>query len=374
MINQAVMPPLGLWYIADALKGHDVSVIDMGLGDEIPKGADVYGVTGSSVHLKQITDIISELRNESGLKVIGGHHASLKPKDMMGLGFDTVVVGEGDEVIGKIVDERLTGIIATQRITNLDSYFPDRRQEGRYHYEIDGLSAVTIVTSRGCPFHCAFCSKEIFSGKRISRSTESVMTEIESIMDMGYEAVMFFDETFMADRKRLVTLCDEFWERELTWRCLARADDMDKDILTLMKNSGCREIGVGVESGSQRILDNIQKHETVKQQARCIKLAHEAGLRVKAFMIVGLPGESWETIDETDKFLAETQPDALDISILSVYPGSSIYQHPERYDVKFGPPTHFKGKSGAYVCTVSTSHMTSEEILCAHDMLCEKYN
>jgi radical SAM superfamily enzyme YgiQ (UPF0313 family) len=185
---------------------------------------------------------------------------------------------------------------------------------------------------------------------------------------------MFYDETFMADKERLIRLCEEFKNRQLVWRALGRSDNADLDIYKLMKDSGCREIAIGIESGSQTILDNIHKHTTVEQNRHCIQLIHQAGLRVKAFMIVGLPGESWETISKTDKFLAETKPDALDISILSVYPGSAIYKHPQNYDVKFGKPTQYKGRQNAYLCNISTSFMTSEEILRAQEMLQMTYN
>jgi len=370
MINQAVMPPLGLWYIASALRDHEVTIVDLGLGDVIPR-AQIYGVTGSSVHAVQMGEILSGL---DGHKIAGGPHATAQPNETLEMGFDTVVCGEGDDVINQIVSEGRTGIIVADRVKNLDNHFPDRSREWRYNYKIDGIPATTMVTSRGCPHNCAFCSKEVYGNIRVSRSAEDVMVEVDSVMGRGYNAVMFYDDTFMTGRKRLVTLCNAFRERGLVWRCLARADDADEAILALMKRSGCREIGVGVESGSQRIIENINKHETVEQQRRCIQLAHKVGLRVKAFMIVGLPGESPETIAETDRFLEETRPDALDVSILAVYPGSAIYKHPENYDVCFGAPVHFKGKSGSYVCNVSTSHMTSEEIMQAHDLLYQKYN
>lgn len=370
MISQAVMPPLGLWYIADSLKMYDVTICDLGRGDTI-LAADVYGVTGASVNAPQIKEIVSRLE---GFKIAGGPHATACPEDMLEMGFDAVVCGEGDEVIQQIVEERVTGIIYAPRIKDLNPYFPDRRNSYRYHYEIDGILATTMITSRGCPHNCGFCSKEVYGRLRVPRSTESVLYEVNSVMYQGYKAIMFYDDTFMTGRKRLIELCEAFRDKGLVWRCLARADDADEDILRLMKESGCREIGVGVESGSQKIISSINKHETVEQQRQCIYLAHKVGLRVKAFMIVGLPGESAETVEETDQFLAETKPDALDVSILAVYPGSDIYNHPEKYDVTFGPPTHFKGKDGAYVCNVSTSQMTSQEIMQAHDYLYQKYS
>jgi len=375
LIDQDVMPTLGLWYISNALKqkGHQVTIIDMGLGDQISKGADVYGVTGTSAQVLQIKNIADQLRQEQGLKVIGGPHATLCPSEMLDIGFDTVVQHEGEEVICDVVESRTVGIVKAARITNIDHLFPNRTQQKRYYYNIDGRPAVTMITSRGCPGNCAFCSKEVVGNRYISRSTDSVMSEVDSIILDGYQAILFFDDTIMLNRSRLEALCDEIRARDILWRCFARSDQVDPMIMTKMYQSGCREIGIGIESGSQQILDNIHKHETVEQHKRCISLAHEAGLRIKAMLIVGLPGESWDTIRETDQFLEETKPNSLDISILMVYPGTAIYNNPNEYDIKFGEPTYYKGKPGESICNVSTSHMTSQEILLAREMLIKKH-
>ncbi len=375
LINQAVMGPLGLWYLSSVLKrnGHDVTVVDQGLGDEIPTGADVYGVTGTSAQLDEITAVYQTIQSEPGLKIIGGPHATVRPDSMIQLGFDTVVCHEGEEVINDTVVNRQTGIVTAPRIKNIDHLFPDRSQQHRYSYEINGIPATTMMTSRGCPYECAFCSKEVWGRLHVARSDESVVQEIDEV-SQDYGAIMFYDDTLVLNRKRLFRICDRLADRNLIWRAFARSDESDYETLSKMKDSGCVEIGVGIESGSREILKNIHKRETPEDHRRCVQIAHEIGLRVKGFVIVGLPGETWQTIQETDEFLTNIQLDDIDISILTVYAGSAIFRSPSNYDLKFGwYPTYYKGKPGEYHSTVSTSAMSREEIVIAREYLHQKH-
>ena len=369
LIRSDVMPPLGIWYLSAILKqaGHKVDIFDLGLRDPILSGYDVYGVTGTSAQIRQIERIAYWIRNRP-FTVIGGPHATLMPEEMLKLGFDSVVCGEGEEVIKEVIETPWTGVIRTKRIEDIDNLFPDRSQQSRYHYQINGLPATTMMTSRGCPYNCAFCSKDVWGRKYVARSVESVVEELD-VIAKDYRAIMFYDDTFMIGKERLWSICVELAKRGLTWRAFDRSDEATLDTLRMMKECGCAEIGVGIETGSQQILENINKRETLDDHRNCIRWAHEAGLQVKGFVVVGLPGESWQTVRETDKFLDEVGLDDVDISILSVYAGSDIYKNPEKYDLKFGQPVFYKGKPGEYRCEVETSRMTSYEIKAARDYL-----
>lgn len=371
LIRQDVMPPLGLWYIAKILKdaGHSVELVEMGLGDEIPKGADVYGVTGTSAQVRQIEYVAYLLFEEEGFKVIGGPHATLFPLEMLHLGFNAVVRHEGEPVVRDVMEWQKCGVFTTKRIKDIDDLMPDRSQAHRYHYEINGIPATTMMTSRGCPYNCAFCSKDVWGRRYVPRSVESVGREVAEVCE-DYQAIMFYDDTFMIGRRRLEGLCEMLAQYGITWRAFARSDESDVEVLQMMKDAGCAEIGVGIETGSEKILANINKRETLDDHRRCVAAAHEVGLRVKGFVIVGLPGESWQTVNETDQFLAEIQLDDVDISILSVYAGCDIYKHPEKYDIWFDEDQRFyKGKPGEYQCRVRTSHMSSTEIIKARELL-----
>lgn len=373
LIRQDVMPPLGLWYLSKVLKerGHEVEIVDVGLGDRIPEKADVFGLTGTSAQVREIERVAYHLRGRKGFKVAGGPHATLAPHEMLELGFDAVIQHEGEEVIGEVVEKEIRGVVTATRMKDIDHLFPDRSQQRRYHYEINGLPAVTMMTSRGCPYNCAFCSKDVWGRQYTRRGVWSVVKEVDEVMRLGYEAIMFYDDTFVIGRDRLYGICSQLRARNITWRAFARSDQVDLEMLNTMRISGCVEIGVGVETGSEQIAENIHKGETVEEQGRCIELAHRVGLRVKAFIIVGLPGETWQTVEETSQFLEKYQPDDVDISILSVYPGSAIYKYPERYDIKFrrGDYRAYKGKPGEYISTVSTSRMSKREIVEAREML-----
>lgn len=230
-----------------------------------------------------------------------------------------------------------------------------------------------MITSRGCPHNCAFCSKDVWGRRYVARSVESVAEEIAQVHRMGYKAIMFYDDTFVIGHDRLCGICEELRQRGITWRAFVRTDEVNEDILRMMRLSGCAEIGVGIESGSPEILAGVNKRETIEDHRQCIKTAHKVGLRVKGFVIVGLPGETWETVAETDQFLEEIQLDDLDISILSVYAGSDIYKHPKNYDLSFDYPSFYKGKPGKYEAHVSTSQMSAREIVLAREMLHKKH-
>jgi len=142
---------------------------------------------------------------------------------------------------------------------------------------------------------------------------------------------------------------------------------------SLMKESGCVEVGIGVESGSDTILKNVQKVETVEDIEGGIKTLRAAGIRVKAFFIVGLPGENKETLAETEQFLDRVPLDDVDFTIYSVYPGSPVHDNPQDYDIQWEGTAHFKGIPGQYKSTVRTKALSEEEIVDARDYLESKF-
>jgi len=163
-------------------------------------------------------------------------------------------------------------------------------------------------------------------------------------------------------------LCDGMRDLEMAWRCFVRADQVDAGTLKLMGASGCAEIGLGVESGSNEVLRRIRKGETVERQADAIRWAHDAGVRVKAFLIVGLPGETPETLAETERFIQQAQPDDIDVSVLQVYPGAPLYDRPDGITVE-GPSAWYKGRPGEYTCAHRTDALSAADICAARERL-----
>ncbi len=377
LIDQGVMPPLGLWYIMSSLKKNgykNVEFFDLGLGDIIPDGFDLYAVSATTPQWKVALELLPEI-SKKGITIIGGSHVTLKRQDGIDSGYDFIFIGEGEHLNTYLSLKSKERVIVADKIKDLNNIpFPDRTNIARYSYLINGIEATTMMTSRGCPFNCAFCCKGVWGRTYRERSPDNVIEEVNILMDQyGYNAIMFFDDTFMVNIKRLEKLCKHFKKRNLTWRAFGRSDQLSLEIATMMKDSGCVEVGIGIETGSQRIANGINKNESVDVQKKAIANCKSVGLKVKAFMIIGLPGEDEESIKETERFVEETQPDDIDFSILSVLPGSDIYNHPEKYDIEFGEPTFYKGKPGEYNCQVRTSALSSEMIVEARERLFTKF-
>lgn len=386
LIDQDVHPPLGLWQLGAVLKqaGHEPVYCDRGLGDPLPD-ADVWCLTGTTPQRDDMQDLAETAEYRGVPLIIGGPHATCDPEDCLLMG-GTVVVGEGEHVLVELlhpgmhdgttktadVDER--GIFYATRIKDLDALpFPDRSQARRYHYTIEDKhgakhEATTAITSRGCPHKCAFCSAGTWGHKYTARSAASILDEMRAVRELGYRAVHFYDDSLALEPKRLRAICDGM--DGMIWRCFVRADQVTLERLETMARAGCVEIGLGVESGSQKILDAIHKGETVAQQACAIAAAHRAGVRVKAFVIVGLPGETWQTIDETAGFLDRTHPDDVDFAVLQVYPGSAIANNPDAYDVQTeGQASWYKGKPGEYAVNHRTAALSADDLRIARDYL-----
>jgi radical SAM superfamily enzyme YgiQ (UPF0313 family) len=154
------------------------------------------------------------------------------------------------------------------------------------------------------------------------------------------------------------------------WRCLVRADIVVKhggEFVKMMSASGCTSVGMGIESGSDKILSIVNKKETVKTTKLAIKMIKDKGIKVKGFFILGLPGESQETLDETRMFLDEMELDDVDIKIYQPYRGAPIHDNKDAYDIQWDEPkdlgnTFYKGRAGEYYGNIRTSSLTTAQI------------
>ena len=183
-----------------------------------------------------------------------------------------------------------------------------------------------IYTSKGCPYSCIYCT--VANTKWKEKSVDKILEEIKYLKErFNIKAVSFFDETFTLNRKRVIKLCKEFINEKinLIWYCNTRVNLVDKELLKLMYEAGCRGISYGVESGSQEILDNAIKSQTVEQAENAIKWTKEARIKVYCSFILGLPGETWETIKETLDFVKRTLPNGAQFNIAVPYPGTKLY-------------------------------------------------
>jgi radical SAM superfamily enzyme YgiQ (UPF0313 family) len=197
-----------------------------------------------------------------------------------------------------------------------------------YYINTPHGSPFTIMyTSKGCPYSCIYCT--VRNTKLKLRSAESIINELRYLKKrFNVKTVSFFDETFTINRNRVMAIAEAIKKEKLgiVWYCNTRVDLVDRDLLKAMYDGGCRGISFGIESGSQKILDNAKKGITVEQAENAIKWAKEVGIKVYCSFMFGLPGENWETVKETIDFVKRTLPTSAQFNVAVPYPGTELYK------------------------------------------------
>lgn len=190
----------------------------------------------------------------------------------------------------------------------------------------DGRAVTTVMSTRGCPFACEFCSNVVFGRSYRERSPGNVVDEIEEALALGYDRISFADDVFTLDRRRVAAVCDEIARRGLrfTWECLGRVDTLDGETARRMRQAGCDTIFFGIESGNDAVLRLMDKQITTAQARAAVEAAHEAGLRVGAFFIVYYPGESDDTVLDTLRFAGSLPLDYLGLTMPYPLPGTAL--------------------------------------------------
>lgn len=209
----------------------------------------------------------------------------------------------------------------------------------KYHSSANlrGKRTLNMMTSRGCPYRCAYCSSpQIFGQSFRYLSTENVMKELRQLIhDYGADSVQFYDETFTVNRQRVIELCDAMIEEKMTmgWSCFTRANLVDRELLQKMKDAGCYLIFFGLESGVQRLIDLIQKDITLEQSRNAIRLCKEVGIQSWCSFILGLPSETEVESRQTINFALELDPEYVQFPIFMPWPGTAIYDIAKKHGV-----------------------------------------
>jgi anaerobic magnesium-protoporphyrin IX monomethyl ester cyclase len=184
-----------------------------------------------------------------------------------------------------------------------------------------------VMSTRGCPFRCDFCSNVVFGASYRERSAADVVDEIEAALSLGYDRIAFADDVFTLKPSRVLAICDEIERRDLrfSWECLGRVDALDQPTAQAMRRAGCRRIFFGIESGNDDILELMKKEITTGQARRAVMAAHRADLQVGAFFILYYPGESDETVLKTLRFAGSLPLDYLGLTMPYPLPGTGLY-------------------------------------------------
>ncbi len=387
-------PPLGLLYIASYLKKyskHKVKVLDTQPGnmnrEEILSvikkfSPDISGVQCLSHTLVDALNIFRIIKEYSPkiITIAGGPHVSAYPEEtLVQFGVDFVIQGEAERSFTKLVDildnkqknfRDVKGLFykneenktekgaSADIIENLDILPVPERTLTDYEKYYSLLShhrpITTMMTSRGCPYNCSFCSMRL--GKKFrAHSPERVVEEIGSILELGIKEIFIHDDTFSVNKSRVHEICSLIKRRKIKipWDARVRVDNMDFSLLKAMKDAGCVRLSMGVESGSEKVLKKIKKGINLKKTIDVFDKAKKLGITTLADFMIGLPGEGEKEFKETINFAKKLKASFNQFSITIPYPETALYkeglergiiekdfwkEYAEKPDSNFKPP------------------------------------
>ncbi len=442
LLDERVFMTLGILKVAAILekKGYPLEVVDLSgienYQDAIQDHcqmtkARIFGITSTTPQMPAANKIAKVIKKELPFSrlILGGPHITLvqtayKKESSEGVEgraskafhdlaeiFDVLVSGDGEEAIFEAIgthppklvdanDRRSEFFLSNQNLEGLP--FPARHlvDVSSYHYAIENKRALSIIAQLGCPFECGFCGgrqSPMLRGVR-TRSSESILREMREIhTKYKTEGFMFYDDELNVNTK-MVELMDgiaklqEELGAEFRLRGFVKAELFNDRQAEAMVKAGFRWLLTGFESGSPRILTNINKRATQEQNTRCLEIARRHGLKVKALMSMGHPGESQETVMETRDWLLEVKPDDFDVTIITTYPGTPYYDFAVRdkeregiwiytyektgdrlysYEVDYNVVAdYYKGDpDGGYQSYVFTDHLSAKKLVELRDFV-----
>lgn len=366
-----VTPPLGLAYLGAALekKGHRVKIVDYTARFTYPPLAETIktfepgaiGLTATTPSFESASELAQKIReiDPATPLLLGGAHVTADPEGALSAGlFDAGALNEGEatmvELVEKIAENgdspalgEVEGIVyredgeivqtATRPfISDLDSLpfpafhlLPPLKSYHPTPASYRRLPLAILMTSRGCPFHCTFCDRSIFGNTTRFQSPERVLDDVERMVgEFGAREIRFFDDTFTLNRERALAICEGLRERglNLPWTCLTAVKAVTPELLKEMKSAGCWQVLYGLESGDERMLKNLGKGNSVEENRRAVRWAKVAGLEVRADFIVGTPGETMESLENTIRFALESDLDYAHFNKFTPFPGTELYR------------------------------------------------
>ncbi len=342
-------------------EGVEVSIIDAhaeGLDGDcvaaLAEGADIAFVTSSTLdkwvcpntELGPFLETVEKVKTVVDRLIVVGVHGTVRPKQMLeATGTYALVIGEPEGTMVELAKgtprERTMGtaylqdgdLIHTESRPLLDvRSFPvpamDLLPLSKYRYEVLGDRLMILEASRGCPHSCRFCMRAMYGGRAFrKKNPDQVCRELtEAIVTHGMRSIYLMDIEFTIDRKGAMAACDciENLGVDIKWCCQTRADSLDRDLVLRMKQSGCRLVHFGVESGSDYVLKRINKGENADQILTGVRMVQEAGMETACFFMFGFPGETREEMEQTIRFAKELSPTYASFHVVEPYPGTAL--------------------------------------------------
>ncbi len=363
-----VAPSLGIGYMAAVLEQNniDVDVLDASaleltydeIGQEILKrNPDIVSISALTPTIGVALDTADKVKQvkPDTVVVLGGYHPTFEYESVLAeQSVDIVVRGEGEYTMLDLVqsieedvnlinvkglafhDENDGSLVLTpdrEIILDLDELpFPAFHLFPMDKYRIFNVTTniATIITTRGCPMQCSFCSSAALHGNKLRRrSYQNVVDEIEyRLREENIDTIAFMDDTFTLNKRFVRDFCSEIKRRNLKfwWGCTSRVDNLDEELLETMKDAGCITIFMGVESADQQMLEKMNKNITIEKTIRAFKLTRKVGIRSIASCVIGMPEDTKETINKTIEFVYKLKPNYALFSLATPYPGTRFYQ------------------------------------------------
>lgn len=405
-IGGATVPPYELLTLATILKedGHDVCFIDA-QAEQITIDQVVQKITGielvimstSVMTINSDADYLSKLKQENPglLTAVYGSHPTFQPESTLAKGIDFAIQREPEPVVRELcraLDAK--NMEQARRTLGIVTYDADgkiiKNKRHPYMDDLDRLPAldlsllpkeviyfnpivrnipyITVSSSHGCPGKCNYCTAPFFHGTRTRfQSANKVLDDIGHYLEQGIKEIYYRDETFTADRQRVIEICKGIIDRQykFSWICNARVDTVDREMLGLMKQAGCHLIKFGAESGNQQVLDAIKKEVTLKQTRDAFAACHDIGIDTHAHFMVGSPKETYETMQDTIDFALEIEPTTVTFGICTPYPGTPLFRDVVRKDGTIGDGAenasmerlHLEGEYNHLFCSVDSADL-----------------
>ncbi|GET27864.1 B12-binding domain-containing radical SAM protein [Prolixibacter sp. SD074] len=363
----ATIPPLGLAYIAAVLRqnGHYIKLIDLGVEKGMPsqdylKFFDVVGISADTPSYPEALSIARVAKSIDKTVIMGGYHVTFLDKEALNTGLvDFIVRGEAEEIILNLITtlSNKGDLLQVQGISfmnhgvyqknpdaapprDLDKMpFParDLLNMEAYKNKMNGMPFTNLITSRGCPFNCYFCSSSKFGGlKWRARSAKSIVDEIEQLYHTyGFKAFSFMDDNFTFKPKRIFEFADELERRGLNdiyWWCFSRVDILVKNeaMVKRMAEVGAYMVFLGLESNNETLLETYNKHIGNNQQQQAIELLRKYGIKIHGSYIMGDIKETIPMVNQTINWARSVNAKTTQFSILTPYPGTALYNDIEK--------------------------------------------
>lgn len=362
--------PLGILYISSYLesKGITNSIFDTTFSskqhfrqyllNEQPSVIGMYVNLMTKINVLEAIRFIRQNLPESKI-ILGGPDVRYNSVNYLTHGADVIVYGEGEETMRELCAAFLSGksidsihgiaflnknvLLETEereKIKNLDDLPAPNRGKIDLQKYLDvwrtyhGKGAMSVSTMRGCPYTCKWCSRAVYGLSYRRRSPEKVAEELQLIKEQyNPDSLWFVDDVFTISHKWLSAFRDELKKRDLIipYECITRADRMNEEVIRILKDTGCFRVWIGSESGSQKVIDLMDRRVNVQQVREMIRLSKKEGIEAGTFIMLGYPGETEEDIEETIHHLKEANPDHFTITVAYPIKGTELYQEVEAH-------------------------------------------